>query len=193
MKKIRVGFDFDGVIAYNPMRLARKPIALFKRHVLHINTVRFFVPKTPIEKAFWSLAHETSMVPSVGISRLRELVRDGKIEAHLLTSRFGFLEPNLLRFLRFWNLDQVFATITVNHREEQPHVFKSNMLNDKQFAYFVEDNWDIVTYLKKQQLRTEIHWIYNLFDRTNKYPYKYPYLAKSLERIISTRTTKAQI
>jgi len=190
-KPIVAGFDFDGVIAYNPARLARKPIAFFKRNVLGMRRVRFFVPKTPIEKAFWSLAHETSMFPSMGSSQLKHLVREGKVEAHLLTSRFGFLEPNLLRFLRFWGLADVFTTITLNHHEEQPHEFKARMVKKNKFAYFVEDNWDIVSHLRKQKLKTEVHWIYNLFDRTKEYPYKYPYLAKSLERIVSLEKIKA--
>lgn len=190
-KSIVAGFDFDGVIAYNPARLARKPIALIKRNIFGMKKVRFFVPKTPLEKTFWSLAHETSMFPSMGASKLRSLVKEGRIEAHLLTSRFGFLEPNLRRFLRIWNLDDVFRSITLNHNEEQPHEFKARILSERKFAYFVEDNWDIVTHLQKQSLKTEIHWIYNLFDRTKEYPYKYPYLDKSLERIVGLENFKA--
>ena len=182
-KPIVVGLDFDGVVAYNPARLARHPISLFKEHVLGIKEVSFFVPKTGLQRAVWSLVHESSMFPSAGASALRRLVTDGTIEAHLVTSRFGFLEPNLKRFLERWHLSDTFASIAVNRREEQPHRFKERILRTKKFTYYIEDNWDIVAYLTAQKLPTEIHWIYNILDRGKSYPFKYPYLAKSLERI----------
>jgi len=189
-KPIRVGFDFDGVIAYNPARLARLPVSFVKRYVLGVRTDRFFVPKNSAERALWALAHESSMFPSYGITRLRHFVRSGRIEAHVVTSRFGFLEPNLRRFLAFWDLSDVFSSVTINYKEEQPHEFKARMIRAKKFSYFVEDNWDIVSYLATKKLPTEIHWIYNLIDRTKSYQYKYPYLAKSLERIVGPKKIK---
>jgi len=123
------------------------------------------------------------MFPSFGISRLRRLVANKVIEAHLLTSRFGYLEPNLRRFLKFWRLEDVFTSVTVNYKEEQPHEFKERIIRKKQFAYYIEDNWDIVSYLKKKNISTEVHWIYNIFDRNKSYSHKYPYLEKSLQCI----------
>ncbi len=197
-KPIVVGFDFDGVVAYNPARLARYPISFIKQNILGIHTVSFFIPKNGIERAFWSLAHESSMFPALGVTHLRHLVSEGVIEAHLLTSRFGFLEPNLRRFLRFWNLSNVFTSVTLNTREEQPHLFKERIIRAKKFEYFVEDNWDIVSHLaanlprrQKGTRLTTVHWIYNIFDRNQPYPHKYPYLEKSLEHIVTGRTIKA--
>ena len=180
-----VGFDFDGVVAYNPVRLARFPISYFKREILGIRTMQFFVPKNSFERAFWTFGHETSMFPALGASRLRQIVKDGVIEAHLVTSRFGFLESNLRRFLKFWNLTDTFASVTLNHKEEQPHEFKERIIRKSTFDYFVEDNWDIVSHLATKKLSTPVHWIYNLFDRNKPYPYKYPYLEKSLEAMIT--------
>ena len=186
MRKPIVGFDFDGVVAYNPARLARYPISFFKQNILGIKKVSFFVPKNSVERAFWSLAHESSMFPAYGASRLRNLVKDSRIEAHLVTSRFGFLDPNLQRFLKFWGFTDTFTSVTLNRNEEQPHEFKERIIRAKKLDYFVEDNWDIVSYLATKKLSTEIHWIYNVFDRNKPYQHKYPYLEKSLLRITKT-------
>ncbi len=182
-KKIVVGLDFDGVVAYNPARLARFPISFIKRHILGVQKVQFFVPKTPIQRALWALVHETSMFPSQGATLLRHLVRSGQIEAHLVTARFGYLEEGLLRFLNRWDLADCFTSITLNSKEEQPHKFKERIIRLHKFSYYVEDNWDIVSHLARQQDHTEVHWIYNLVDRAQIYDYKYPYLQKSLEHI----------
>lgn len=182
--KIVIGLDFDGVVAYNPARLARFPISYIKQQFFGEKKIHFFVPKTNVEKALWALAHETSMFPAFGASLLRELTKSGAVEAHVVSARFGYLEPGISRFLRFWDLRDCFASVTLNIKEEQPHLFKERIIREKKFAYYVEDNWDIVSHLARQSLNTEVHWIYNLFDRTKPYDTKYPYLQKSLERII---------
>ena len=191
-KKLVVGLDFDGVVAYNPARLARLPIAYIKKNILGIKKVTFFVPRTPLEKTLWALAHETSMFPSRGASMLRQLTADGTIEAHLVTSRFSFLEPNLLAFLDRWNLRNVFTSITLNTNEEQAHLYKARVLKERQFDYFVEDNWDIVSHLSSQKMPTEVHWIYNLLDTKRPYPYKFPYLEKALQHILETHSKRSR-
>ena len=183
-KKIVVGLDFDGVVAYNPARLARLPIAVIKRHILGIHKVSFFVPQNDWQRDLWALGHETSVFPALGASTLRQLVRDGRVEAHLVTARFGFLEGHLLRFLDRWQLRDIFATVTLNKKEEQPHLFKERIIRVKKFHYFIEDNWDIVDHLNHGKTQTQIHWIYNLFDRGREYPHKHPYLKKALETIV---------
>lgn len=183
-KKIVVGFDFDGVVAYNPARLARLPISLIKHALFKKNTVSFFIPKTPFTRTLWALGHESSVFPAKGATLLRQLTNDGVIEAHLVTARFGFLEQHLLRFLDRWNLHDVFKTITLNIREEQPHEYKMQVVQAKKFDYYIEDNWDIVEHLNKQKLKTQIHWIYNVFDRGKAYSHKHPYLEKALRDIV---------
>ena len=183
-RKIIVGLDFDGVVAYNPARLARLPIALIKRHIFREKKITFFVPKTPLEKSLWALAHETSLFPARGAALLRELTREGRIEAHLVTSRFAFLEPNLIAFLRRWNLLDCFTSITLNTKEEQAHRYKERILRKMKFDYFVEDNWDIVNHLHQSGLKTEVHWIYNILDRNRVYPWKHPYLEDALSAVM---------
>jgi hypothetical protein len=186
-RKIIVGLDFDGVVAYNPARLTRLPIALIKKHLLGIHNVSFFVPKTPLQRGLWALAHESSMFPSRGAQLLRDLTSQNVIEAHLVTSRFAFLEQNLYQFLNRWNLRQCFTSITLNKREEQPHKYKERVIRKMKFDYFLEDNWDIVAHLSSAVTDTEIHWIYNLLDRNRVYPTKHPYLEHALQDIIKKK------
>lgn len=187
-KKIIVGLDFDGVVAYNPARLARLPIALVKQHILKTRDVTFFVPKTPLQRSLWALAHESSMFPAKGASILRALTASGTIEAHLVTSRFPFLEPNLYAFLKRWNLLSCFTSITLNTKEEQAHLYKERIIRTRKFDHFVEDNWDIVDHLYGSHLKTNIHWIYNMLDRNRVCPLKHPYLEHALKQITQKNT-----
>ena len=190
-KKLRIGFDFDGVIAYNPLRIFRLPVTFFKEILLKQKKTKFFIPKTKIEKWFWSLLHETSIFPATGIEDLKKLIRKGKIEAYIITGRYSFLEKSFHRWLKRHKLDNLFTGYYLNKADEQPHLFKEKIIQKLKLDMFIEDNWDIVRYLNskfeirnsKQFNNVEIHWIYNLLDRTKKYKNKHPYLKKFLLRI----------
>lgn len=181
-KKLKVGFDFDGVVAYNPFRVIRAPWALFKRRVLGIKKLTFFYPKSSWQKIFWIIIHESSIFPANGTKLLRELVKRGDIEAHLVTARYSFLDDHLYGWLDKFHLRDLFKTIHLNKNDEQPHVFKERVVKELQFDVFIEDNLDIVEYLQRRS-DTKIFWIYNITDRFHPYPFKYPYLKKALGAI----------
>lgn len=185
-KPIKVGIDFDGVIAYNPFRVIRAPVTLFKRNVLGIKKTKFYIPKTRTEKFIWALLHESSIFPANGIDLLKKLVNDGVIEAHLVTARYSYLNDSLYAWLNKHDLPQYFASITVNMNDEQPHIYKARIINEKQFDYFIEDNWDIVEHISKNT-KTEILWIYNVLDRFTEFENKFPFLRNALLKIESNQ------
>jgi len=44
-RPLRVGFDLDGVLLYNPARIARPLVAFVKKHFLKKRTKLFLYPK----------------------------------------------------------------------------------------------------------------------------------------------------
>lgn len=182
-KKIKIGVDFDGVVAYNPFRIIRAPIALVKRNVFGIKKLKFFVPQTPLERFIWTVVHESSFFPAIGVERLKELSKRDDVELHLITARFAFLEQNLFTWLTRHALKDIFTGIHINHENRQPHVHKEDLVNSLKLDYFIEDNLDIVTHLVSRT-PTRVLWIYNILDRLTPYVYKYPYLEKALEEIM---------
>src|SRR3989338_5806782 len=170
-KPIKVGFDFDGVIAYNPARLVRAPISLFKRNILGVKKLSFFYPKTSVEKLMWKLVHNSSVFPGTGIELFKKMVTEEKIEAHLITARYGYLDTHLNNWLKKHRLENYFTSIHMNRENKQPHLFKEETIGKLNLNYFVEDNWDIVEYLsekakkrKSEKEKTRIFCIYNVID-----------------------------
>lgn len=182
-KKIRVGLDFDGVVAYNPFRVARLPVAFFKRKILGIRKLKFFLPEKGWQKMLWVILHESSLLPAQGVSLLSKCVNTDSIEFHLITGRYNFVTPHLYQWLDRHTLQDIFKTININEKNEQPHEFKHRMIETHHLDYFVEDNLDIVEYLHSRT-PTKIYWIYNMLDRNHPHPYKFPYLEKALKAII---------
>lgn len=186
-KPIVVGFDFDGVVAYNPFRIARLPVTLVKKKFFGAKGTKFYIPKTSMEKFIWTLLHESSVFPAHGTQLLRELVTSNQIEAHLVTARYSFLQKSLYKWLDHHKLTKLFTTITMNEKDEQPHVYKARIIGEKKFDYFIEDNFDIVAHVSRKYERTTTYWIYNILDRNTPYPYKFPYLKKAIEGIIAAK------
>ncbi|MBI2617812.1 hypothetical protein HYW55_06790 [Candidatus Gottesmanbacteria bacterium] len=181
-KPIRIGLDFDGVVAYNPFRVVRAPWAYFKRNILGIKKLTFFYPQNARQRIFWKILHQSSMFPANGVDHLRALITSKEIEVYLITGRYGFLRDHLYQWLDRHEMSKLFHDIVINKKDEQPHIFKEKAIKKIKPAVFVEDNLDIVEYLNGRT-PTKIYWIYNITDRFHPYPYKFPYLLKALKAL----------
>lgn len=187
-KPLRVGFDFDGVIMYNPARVIRPIVSFFKKRKLLFNRkeLEFFIPKTKFEKMFFILLHQSSIFPAIGLDEIKKLVDAGEIEAYVITGRFSFLEPDFNRWLKKIEAKHIFKACYYNKNDEQPHLFKERMINELKLDLFIEDNWDIVNYLHRKfwtkagNQKTRIYWIYNLFDRKITFKNKFTQLHEAL-------------
>ncbi len=185
--KIRIGVDFDGVVAYNPFRVVRAPITGFKRLFFGQRKVKFWVPQAPWQRLLWGALHESSVFPARGVELLRELSKDDRFELHLVTARYSFLHESLRRWLTKYDMHDMFDSIHINERDEQPHLYKHAKLEGLKLDYFIEDNYDIVSYLHGKT-KTKVFWIYNITDRGIEYADKFPYLEKALLAIRSTKS-----
>lgn len=183
-KKIKVGLDFDGVVAYNPFRIIRYPITYFKKNVLGIKKLSFWYPKEKWQQVFWILLHESSILPAIGIDLFKDLVQKDIIEAHLVSARYSFLDHHLQKWLHRNKLSNFFKSVNINRLDEQPHLFKEKMIKKLNVDYYVEDNLDIVRHLNNKS-ETKIYWIYNILDRGVEYKYKFPYLKKALDQMVT--------
>lgn len=180
---INIGLDFDGVITYNPLRIARPAVAFVKHQILGVKKIGFFVPRNWWQKIIYTLIIvKPSIWPSNGVELLKTMADNPKYKFFLITGRYSFVREKTEEWLKCYGLRSIFREVIQNNKEEQAHVFKKRVLEKYQFDFFIEDNWDIVYYLK-DKVKTKILWIYNLMDRNRNYPYKYPYLQKALEMI----------
>jgi len=191
---LRVGFDLDGVILYNPTRIIRPIIAAFKNKVLRKKGLRFYYPQTGWEKLFWRICHWSSFIEAPGLKNLITLAQTGRIEAYVITGRFDYLKNDFYRWIRKISGDEFLKGYYHNEQNEQSHLFKEKMIKKLKLDIFVEDNWDIVNYLnlkslcnnkykKSSRRKTRILWIYNLFDQQIKYKDGYPTLKAAIEMI----------
>ncbi len=184
-KVLRVGFDLDGVLLYNPIRIARPLIALLKRKKICIQReeLEFYVPQTRREEFIWEVFHLSSLFVAPGYKRIAQLKQQNKIEPYLVTARFAHLNKDFQRWKRRMKADEVFEQTFLNLKNEQPHEFKQRMLKELDLDVFIEDNWDIVHYLDQQFDQKKILWVANFFDKHIDYPHKITSLDQALDKL----------
>ncbi|MBD3250402.1 MAG: hypothetical protein GF381_02430 [Candidatus Pacebacteria bacterium] len=184
-KPLRVGFDLDGVLLYNPARLARPLISVLKKKHIAIDRkeLEFYVPKPGWEQFFWELLHKSSIFIAPGFGRIKKLKDQGLIEPYLVTARFNHLKKDFDNWKKKMEADQLFECCYLNEADEQPHLFKQRLIKELGLNVFIEDNWDIVNYLHRQCQQTDIFWISNLVDRRLDYPNKFMSLKAALDHL----------
>lgn len=179
-RPLRVGFDMDGVLLYNPARIGRPLVSSIKQIFFGKKKLNFYFPKSNYEKLFWRLVHKSSIYNAPGLSEISRLVKEGKIEAYLVTARYNFLGSTVEKWVKKNKLGHTFKDVIYNSKDEQPHEFKERIIKKMGLDIYVEDNFDIVNHLTKTT-QTNIFWIYNIFDRGIAFPHKFPHLPSAIE------------
>ena len=176
MRKLKVGFDLDGVILYNPIRTFR-PIASFfkflKPYLFHEKSESFYFPNSPLEKFIWRQLHKTSFRIADGFNDISKLTKKRAFDAYLITSRYDFLKQDFVFWVKKLNARSVFKKCFYNKTNIQPNVFKKHMIQKLELDYFVEDNWGIIQKLNGDLKKVKILWVSNFLDRNIDYKYKF--------------------
>ncbi len=180
-KKLRVGFDLDGVLLYNPARIARPLVTFIKQSLFHAKETKFFIPSTPLQNLIWRIFHYSSLFPNYGIKDIKKLVKKGKIEAYIISGRYAFLSRDFDVWVKRLGAEQFTVKAVLNEKNQQPFLFKQEAIRKLKLDVFVEDNWDVVK--KLQNNGVKVFWLYNILDRTIEYKYKFPTLKKAVRYI----------
>lgn len=173
--KLKIGFDLDGVLAYNPIRIFR-PFAAFLKFLVSKKKKRngFYFPKTPLEQYGWKLLHQTSYKINNGYDELTKLVQENKVELYIITARYSFLKHDFDKWMKKLKAAQSFAGFYYNEHNQSPAVFKADKITKLDLDIFVEDNWGIIERLKdKIPKKTKVFWMSNYFDRHIPHRYKF--------------------
>jgi hypothetical protein len=173
-KKIKIGFDLDGVILFNPSRSFRSLISRSKKaHLFPRKELEFYHPESALEKSLWLLVHKSSFKLATGFTDLEKIALSKNIEIYLVSARFSCLKSDTEKWRKIINRNNIFKEIYFNDNDEQPHLFKKKMIEKLNLDYFVEDNWDVASYLATNQKKVQIWWLSNLLDQSINYPYKF--------------------
>lgn len=183
-KILKVGFDLDGVILYNPLRIVRRFVVLLKKLFNESKADTFYIPKSKITMFAWNLLHKSSIFVSPAYEEIKKLVLKGNFEAYLISGRYSFLKKDFEYWVNKINAKKYFKGVYINKKDLQPYVFKEEMIKKLDLDIYIEDNWNIVKKLIKTNKKTRIFWLTNFFDKNIKYRYKFQNLNEALKSLI---------
>jgi len=173
-QKIKIGFDMDGVLLENPSRVFRSLISRSKKaHLFPRKELEFYHPQSALAKWLWLLLHKSSFRLAPGFKELEKLYASKQLELFVVSARFACLKSDTKNWVKRLNQNKIFSALYFNDQDEQPHFFKLRMIKQLELDYFIEDNWDVASYLANEQNQTEVWWLSNLLDRSISYPHKF--------------------
>ena len=156
MKKIRIGFDLDGVIVNNPPLVSKRMIEKLTKS--DEKDLHYKFPNSKIEQLIRKLSHFYLLRPPLkeNLRLIKELGKKEGYELFLITSRYSFLEKETYNWIKKRGLDGTFSKYIINMRDEQPHLFKKRVLQKLNLDYYFEDDPSIVNLLRKEIKEPEI-------------------------------------
>jgi uncharacterized HAD superfamily protein len=167
-KVIRVGVDLDGVVAKHPAGgfwvWARK----LKEKVLKNTCVSsYYYPTGCVEKTIWKFINKQKK-PFCGYDKL--LCNNKKIDnikLFLVTGRFKFIEELTKKWLAKYKLDSLFEKILINTSDIDPKVFKKRMIEKYNLDYYIEDDLEVVNFLRKKT-KAKLFWVIPNYRNKNE-------------------------
>lgn len=156
-KKTKIAFDLDGIIVDKPPLIPKKLLEwLFKGSSRNLH---FRFPNSSLEQFIRKFSHFYLFRPPISknIDFIKKIAKSGNYELYLVSSRYSFLKKETEVWLKKKNLQDLFKGIYLNKEDEQPHVFKENILKRIKPDIFIDDDEAIVNYLCKRQKITRIY------------------------------------
>ena len=156
----RIGFDLDGVIIDKPPIIPKGVLEwLVRSHTSKKLAYRY--PSWAFERWLRWVTHHPILRPPIkeNLKRIRQMAANKNYKIYVVSSRFSFLEERTRQwFKRYWD-DGLFQKVCLNLNDEQPHLFKENMIKKLALDVFVDDDWPLVKYLRRRNKKTKIIYI----------------------------------
>jgi len=179
---MNIGFDLDKVfINYPPFIPDRLIDWLYKNH--GEKQLSYRIPSTSIEKLIRRISHVSMFRPEIkeNVSFIKNFSKSLKThKLYLISSRYSFLNNLTYKLLKKHGIYHCFNAIYLNNQDEQPHLFKSRLIKKLKIDVFIDDDLELLFFLKEKCPKTKLFW-YNL-DSTDKNPAGITHI-KKLEEI----------
>ncbi|MBL7078459.1 hypothetical protein ISS42_02280 [Candidatus Shapirobacteria bacterium] len=150
-KIIRIGVDLDGVVVNKPPIVPKKLIEwLIRSHTNHEKKYRF--PKTNLERWIRIQSHHYKLRPplSKNLQAIKNLEKLKSFEVFFISSRYRFLANQTRQWFKNYFPQFDYKKVFINLENQQPHLFKEEMIRKLKIDYFLEDDQRTISYLRKR-------------------------------------------
>lgn len=157
IKEIRVGLDLDGVVAKHSLGGLWVKVRMIKEAVLKSShSKKYFFPKTKLEQLAWVIINWYRVPDKKGINLLKSLGQKN-FRFYLISSRLKFNYPSTIKWLKRYELFDLFEKIFLNTKDENPICFKVEKVESEKIDFFVDDDLEVLIALC--QTKAKLFWV----------------------------------
>ncbi len=155
---MNLGFDLDKVfVDYPPLIPDSVLNHLYKKKANGVLIYR--IPSRP-EQILRSLIHLPFLRPKIKKNiEFLESISKKEHKLYLISSRFSFLEQTTHKLTKKHGFDKIFDEMYFNFSNQQPHLFKDNILKKLKIDRYVDDDFHLLKYVAKQNKNTKFFWL----------------------------------
>lgn len=156
---MKIGFDLDKVfVGYPPLVPGQLIDWLYRSHLT--NQLSYRIPNSRWEQVLRRSTHLSWLRRKIeeNVSFIQYLSQNPAHKLYLISSRYRFLEEKTHRLLKKYGLVSPFTAIYLNSQNEQPHFFKERVIKQLQLDLFVDDDLELLRYLKDHCPGVQLLW-----------------------------------
>ncbi|MGH7203542.1 MAG: hypothetical protein ACREHC_03815 [Candidatus Levyibacteriota bacterium] len=154
---MKIGFDLDKVFIDTPPLVPN--VVINKFYKKRDNGILLYRIPSRREQLLRKATHIPLLRRGIrkNLTFLRSIPKE-KHQLYLISSRFKFLEPQTVRLVKTYGLDEIFDEMYFNYDNRQPHEFKNDVLKKLKLDIFVDDDLSLVRYVAKDNPKTKFFW-----------------------------------
>lgn len=158
-KQIRLAIDLDGVIVDKPPFVPRAILEfLFKGDLKEKLNYRF--PISRWEQLLRQASHFYLFRPPIrdNLDFLKNNLGRGKFRLYVVSARYAFIKKQTSDWLSRQKIDHLFEEVFLNSKNQQPHLFKEEVLIKLKPDIFIDDDRLLVNYLAEKTPKLKIFY-----------------------------------
>lgn len=157
---MNIGFDLDKIfIDYPPFVPDWLIDKLYKKGA---NGELSYRMPSKAEQILRLVSHYSIFRPPIkeNIEIIKKLYRNNN-KHYLISSRFNFLKNKTEVLIKKHQLDKFFDGLFFNFKNEQPHLFKNNVIKKLKIGLYVDDDLQLLQYLSAKNSKVKFFWLNN--------------------------------
>ena len=154
----KIGFDLDGIFIGPPLFIPRSLVEQLYKH--KSSKLSYRIPGN-LEKKIRIISHHHLLRPPIkeNIDTLKKIVKRNDLSILLVSSRFSFLKEKTDKALVHNHIKENFKNMYFNSLDQQPHIFKNNLIKIENIGKFVDDDLDLLLFLSKENPDVRFFWV----------------------------------
>lgn len=156
---MNIGFDLDKVFIDYPFFVSSKIIDLFYKGRSN-GSLKYRIPGR-LEQILRIISHHPLLRQPISenIEFMKKLARERNHSYYLISSRFGFLKKTTENLVKKHGIDKMFRSLHFNFVNDQPHLFKNQLIQKLKIDQYVDDDLSLLNFLAEKNLKTKFFWL----------------------------------